>query len=386
MDSFMNPLFFIGIASGICTLLLGVWLGTRIGRNRERKSMPAMRERIQSLASQLASVTDHVNSDVRLYNGRISEFQHHFKDINKARQANTSVASSLQEENQISDLLEAILQVNEQMRQRLDETEARLEHQAVAMQSYLTEARTDSLTNLSNRRVLDQHLEQLYREMSKTRVAEHSLILIDVDHFKKFNDQYGHQAGDEVLKEVTARFRAAAPDAICIARYGGEEFAILVKADLRSACELAERTRRAICSEPIVIDSRELSISASFGVAICESPEMPKVWIRHSDAALYSAKGAGRNIVVYYDGKGYFKFGQEEEVMPVRSYHSVSHPVANQQVAVEHGGPIPIVSTEEPMAQEETICDEVRSMQFDSVKMRIRRRLDEIVREESTRR
>ena len=181
MDSFMNPLFFIGIASGICTLLLGVWLGTRIGRNRERKSMPAMRERIQSLASQLASVTDHVNSDVRLYNGRISEFQHHFKDINKARQANMSVSASLQEEGQISELLEAILQVNEQMRQRLDETEARLEHQAVAMQSYLTEARTDSLTNLSNRRVLDQHLEQLYREMSRAKVADHSLILIDVE-------------------------------------------------------------------------------------------------------------------------------------------------------------------------------------------------------------
>ncbi len=381
MDSFMNPLFFIGIASGICTLLLGVWLGARIGRNRERKSMPAMRERIQSLASQLASVTDHVNSDVRLYNGRISEFQHHFKDINKARQANMSVSSSLQEESQISDLLEAILQVNEQMRQRLDETEARLEHQAVAMQSYLTEARTDSLTNLSNRRVLDQHLEQLYREMSKSRVTEHSLILIDVDHFKRFNDQYGHQAGDEVLKEVTARFRAMAPDAICIARYGGEEFAILVKANLQMACELAERTRLAIFSEPMVIDSRELTISASFGVAICESREMPKVWIRHSDAALYSAKGAGRNIVVYYDGKGYFKFGQGEEATPFRSSESMS-----QQAAIQHVGPSHNVSTDEPMAQEETICDEVKSMQLDSVKMRIRRRLDEIVREESTRR
>jgi len=381
MDSFMNPLFFIGIASGICTLLLGVWLGTRIGRNRERKSMPAMRERIQSLASQLASVTDHVNSDVRLHNGRISEFQHHFKDINKARQANMSVSSSLQEESQISDLLEAILQVNEQMRQRLDETEARLEHQAVAMQSYLTEARTDSLTNLSNRRVLDQHLEQLYREMSKARVMEHSLILIDVDHFKRFNDQYGHQAGDEVLKEVTARFRAMAPDAICIARYGGEEFAILVKANLQTACELAERIRLAVCSEPMVIDSRELTISASFGVAICESREMPKVWIRHSDAALYSAKGAGRNVVVYYDGKGYFKFGQGEEATPFRSSESMS-----QQAAIQYVGSSHMVSTEEPMAQEETICDEVKSMQLDSVKMRIRRRLDEIVREESTRR
>lgn len=385
MDSFMNPLFFIGIASGICTLLLGVWLGVRIGRNRERKSMPAMRERIQSLASQLASVTDHVNSDVRLYNGRISEFQHHFKDISKARQTKSSVPASLEEENQISDLLQAILQVNEQMRQRLDETEARLEHQAVTMQSYFTEARTDSLTNLSNRRVLDQYLEQLYREMSRGKVAEHSLILIDVDHFKRFNDQYGHQAGDEVLKEVTARFRAMAPDAICIARYGGEEFAILLKENLKSACELAERTRRAICSQPISVDSRELSISASFGVAICESHEMPKVWIRHSDAALYSAKGSGRNVVVYYDGKGYFKFGHEEEATPGRSSEGVNQQLAIQSTG-QHVGPSHIVSTDETVAQEETICDEVKSMQLDSVKMRIRRRLDEIVREENTRR
>jgi hypothetical protein len=108
---------------------------------------------------------------------------------------------------------------------------------------------------------------------------------------------------------------------------------------------------------------------------------MPKVWIRHSDAALYSAKGAGRNIVVYYDGKGYFKFDQGEETTPSRSSVGIG-----QKAAIQHVSPSHVVSTEEPMPQEETICDEVKSMQLDSVKMRIRRRLDEIVREESTRR
>ena len=75
MDSLTNPLFFFGIASGFCTLLFGIWVGTRIGRSRERSSAQALRDRLQTMAQQLANMTSHMGSDVRTYNGRINASQ-----------------------------------------------------------------------------------------------------------------------------------------------------------------------------------------------------------------------------------------------------------------------------------------------------------------------
>lgn len=434
MDSLTNPLFFVGIASGFCTLLFGVWVGTRIGRSRERTSAQALRDRLQTMAQQLASMTNNMGSDVRSYNGRINEFQTQVNGIRNAREQRVARNELAQAEDEVALLLQAILQVNEGMKQRLDETEARLESHAQAMQSYITEARTDALTGLNNRRVLDQAIDKIYLDGTRGSQQEVSFVLLDVDHFKKFNDQHGHQAGDEVLKEVGKRMRETAYGATCVARYGGEEFAAVLPFGLEKACKIAEEIRAAINAQPIVVDGKELRISASLGVALCESSEKPKSWVRRSDTALYAAKGMGRNIVSYYYGGNCLPFGERAKSVPetpvVASQNNtpvkplqepivevsinkvsaaapiipsaadpkaVVRPAGNDRVATSEIVASPSkasaaasvsspTSTEPVRSAEEALQAEVELLKLEAAKAKVQRRLDAIVREESQRR
>lgn len=432
MDSLTNPLFFVGIASGFCTLLFGIWLGTRIGRSRERNSAQALRDRLQAMAQQLASMTTNMGSDVRSYNGRINDFQTQVNGIRTAREQRVPGAAPVQAEDEVALLLQAILQVNEGMKQRLDETEARLESHAQAMQSYITEARTDALTGLNNRRVLDQAIDKIYLDGTRGSQQEVSFVLLDVDHFKKFNDQHGHQAGDEVLKEVGKRMRETAYGATCVARYGGEEFAAVLPFGLEKACNIAEEIRAAINAQPIVVDGKELRISASFGVALCEPSEKPKSWVRRADTALYAAKGLGRNIVAYYYGGNCLPFGDRGRSVPetpvvtpqnnapfkpikeptaevaqssvsaaapiipaaVES-KAVANPAASSSVAAVPTPVVPnsssirvaaSVSIEPTRSAEEALQAEVELLKLEAAKAKVQRRLDAIVREESQRR
>ena len=434
MDSLTNPIFFVGIASGFCTLLFGVWVGTRIGRSRERTSAQALRDRLQTMAQQLASMTNNMGSDVRSYNGRINDFQTQVNGIRNAREQRVARNELAQAEDEVAVLLQAILQVNEGMKQRLDETEARLESHAQAMQCYITEARTDALTGLNNRRVLDQAIDKIYLDGTRGSQQEVSFVLLDVDHFKKFNDQHGHQAGDEVLKEVGKRMRENAYGATCVARYGGEEFAAVLPFGLERACKIAEEIRAAINAQPIVVDGKELRISASLGVALCESSEKPKSWVRRSDTALYAAKGMGRNIVSYYYGGNCLPFGERAKSVPETpvvasqnntpvkplqeslvevAINKVSAaapiiPTAAEPKAVVRPAGIDRVATSEIVASpfkasaaaslssptstepvrsaEEALQAEVELLKLEAAKAKVQRRLDAIVREESQRR
>ena len=416
MDSLTNPLFFVGIASGFCTLLFGIWVGTRIGRSRERSSAHALRDRLQAMAQQLANMTSHMGSDVRSYNGRINDFQTQVNGIRNARQQSVAGHQLAPADDEVALLLQAILQVNEGMKQRLDETEARLESHAQAMQSYITEARTDALTGLSNRRVLDQAIDKIYLDGTRGSQQEVSFILLDVDHFKKFNDQHGHQAGDEVLKEVGKRMRETAHGATCVARYGGEEFAAVLPFGLEKACKIAEEIREAINLQPIIVDGKELRISASLGVALCELSEKPKSWVRRSDTALYAAKGMGRNIVAYYYGGNCLPFGERAKSIPetplvVAKNNTPERTVQESEKQVqesvkpgqEHVKPLQereklLASTNPPGAApemsviestrstEEALQAEVELLKLEAAKAKVQRRLDAIVREESQRR
>jgi diguanylate cyclase (GGDEF)-like protein/PAS domain S-box-containing protein len=155
-------------------------------------------------------------------------------------------------------------------------------------------ATTDPLTGLKNRLVLQQKLEDEFQRTHRYR-APLSLILMDVDRFKAFNDTFGHLAGDEVLREVARLLGAAARTTDVVSRFGGEEFAILLpNTDLEGATSLAERFRVSIESAPWP----RRRVTASFGVAAV-TPEMAdaSALVSTADAALYRAKQFGRNRV-----------------------------------------------------------------------------------------
>lgn len=157
-------------------------------------------------------------------------------------------------------------------------------------------ASEDALTGLPNRRTFEARLAAATSHFERYQ-RPFSLLILDVDHFKKFNDTWGHEAGDRVLQHVAELVRASVREVDLPARLGGEEFVVLLpETPLMAAVEVAERVRRAIAGKPVVWHGRPLEVTASLGVATCpESVESPHELLAAADAALYRSKGSGRN-------------------------------------------------------------------------------------------
>jgi diguanylate cyclase (GGDEF)-like protein len=153
---------------------------------------------------------------------------------------------------------------------------------------------TDRLTGLFNRRRLDEVLEE---EMIRCRryAQEFAVIIMDIDHFKRVNDSYGHHLGDTVLQAMAQILRERTRDADALARLGGEEFVIVCRhSSIDAAVETAERVREAIAAHAFPGVG---FATASFGVAACCEGETTESLLERADAALYRAKGSGRNRV-----------------------------------------------------------------------------------------
>lgn len=165
-----------------------------------------------------------------------------------------------------------------------------------------SQAERDALTGLFSRRHFDRALDRLVREATAERPL--ALLMIDLDHFKRINDSCGHQAGDEVLRQVAATVASTTRlrDDIA-ARYGGEELAVLSPSTCyAAACEMAERIRRRVAELRVPVAGRLLSVTVSIGVAITDDAgpdpaEQARRLIEAADARLYRAKHAGRNQV-----------------------------------------------------------------------------------------
>ena len=159
-------------------------------------------------------------------------------------------------------------------------------------------ASTDQLTGLANRRYFDEQLQRVLAESDRSGLSV-SLIVADLDYFKRINDEHGHEAGDAVLKHIAAVFLEQVRAIDICARYGGEEIALLLpQTDLAGAVELAERLRRAVAGRPAVYRGRELPVTSSFGVSSYpQTARTRDALFPSADRALYDAKGNGRNCV-----------------------------------------------------------------------------------------
>lgn len=160
---------------------------------------------------------------------------------------------------------------------------------------------TDPLTGLNNRRFLDNHLKHLFNRAA-ARGRPLSVCMTDIDRFKSVNDTYGHDAGDEVLKEFAARIRASVRGADLACRFGGEEFVVVMPDTLPDvAKDIAERLRAAIEGQPFSLGAGQpaITMTASMGIASnLAGAETPEQLLKQADQALYTAKHNGRNRVV----------------------------------------------------------------------------------------
>jgi len=163
---------------------------------------------------------------------------------------------------------------------------------------------TDPLTGVSNRRYVEQRLtEEIVR--TRRRAGDLSCLYIDIDHFKQINDRYGHQSGDEVLREVANRVKTELRLSDTLGRFGGEEFVVLLpETQLSDACNVAERIRASISDTPFTLGQESQQVSASIGVAAIDLavPDQSidlfgQQMLAQADQALYRAKASGRNRV-----------------------------------------------------------------------------------------
>jgi diguanylate cyclase (GGDEF)-like protein len=175
-----------------------------------------------------------------------------------------------------------------------DQAHRRLYHQAAQ----------DTLTGLANRRTIEEQLKREV-ELASRGVRPVSLLVADIDHFKRVNDTFGHDGGDLVLKEIAGVLGRGLRGADRVGRWGGEEFVVVLPdTHLAAAHGLADRLRHEIANTSILHDGQRIQVSASFGVA--SSKEIPPGELaldlfRRADRRLYLAKEAGRNRVVSTD-------------------------------------------------------------------------------------
>ncbi|KAF0241434.1 MAG: FHA domain-containing [Planctomycetota bacterium] len=156
----------------------------------------------------------------------------------------------------------------------------------------------DALTGIPNRRFL---MEALRREIVRSHRHRRplSVAMIDIDHFKKVNDRYGHFTGDAVLRDICGRFRASIRADEVFARYGGEEFVlVLPEATLEQAREMAERLRALASAKPVSVNAAQIPVTVSLGLAFTQGEEVTaEELIARADKKLYDAKTTGRNKV-----------------------------------------------------------------------------------------
>ena len=169
-----------------------------------------------------------------------------------------------------------------------------------SVQMSIEMAITDALTGLYNRRYMESHAGTLIDEAT-SRDKPLTVLVLDIDHFKAINDGYGHDAGDDVLREFAVRIRKSIRGIDLACRYGGEEFVVLMPdTDLPIARVVAERLRLRIASQPFAIEqgARHVDVTTSIGIAALVRSDTAAAVIKRADQALYRAKREGRNRVV----------------------------------------------------------------------------------------
>ncbi len=249
------------------------------------------------LMNGLEKLVREIDGDLEEYGHQLSE---HTNAIEKSRsQLDNGEDPHLE---QVKMTLDDIIRANIQMKAQLDSTRARLQEREEQVKHLKLKSRHDPLTGVLNRSAMEEDLPLEFAR-SKRYGRPFSIIMTDIDFFKKVNDRYGHVIGDDVLRSFSRLIKRGIREVDSLYRYGGEEFLILLpETTLESASIVAERLRKGI--EAHLLKSKddsaiEIRITASFGVTSWRESDSSYVdVVERADKALYCAKQSGRNQVV----------------------------------------------------------------------------------------
>ena len=286
------------------TLRAGDQRSSTLPRNRDRVAIWATRAQPNQhvrenhrAATRLLKLTQQMADDVQLHSGEIGQVHSQLTRVDNEKPVQETA------EDHMASLIHHLSLANERLQARLTDAESNLQHQAAEFAAQLTEARTDALTGLANRRSFDEELTKRFSEWS--RYGQNvSLILLDADRFKDINDQHGHLTGDAVLTQL-ADILATARETDIVTRYGGEEFAIVLPhTGPDEAVVAAERLRTDVAANVFTHEGATLSITISYGIANFEpDDDDAESVVARADTALYASKAACRNNGHRHDGR-----------------------------------------------------------------------------------
>ncbi|MDA7950232.1 MAG: GGDEF domain-containing protein [Pirellulaceae bacterium] len=242
--------------------------------------------RAQSIIKELEGIANSVRIGLANHHHTILDFKERLGKLGQDA-SQTSVRELIEETER---MVSPTMKLASQMASAYDE----IRQQTTMLMSF-TEVRLDPLTGVGNRRALEDCLDNLQRQYNRYG-SGYSLVMLDIDHFKKLNDEHGHLYGDQILKEFSKILQETARETDVVARFGGEEFIILLPfTDLSGAAIMAERVRVRVAAM--------LPVTVSIGIAEIEKGEDSKRLQGRADAALYSAKSEGRNQVFSHNGR-----------------------------------------------------------------------------------
>jgi len=261
------------------------------GQDSERSHLRSIGDRVQTHLAEIGGLVDQIAQGTRAYGDSLSGAVATFKDARGSEELDDALASLRSD-------TDCILERAGHWERRAHSHAAEVAKLKHDLDEARVEAETDALTRIGNRRRFDRRLRELATAACEAG-APLSLLMLDIDHFKGFNDTYGHPLGDRVLKLVAKRIVEATTEDKEAFRYGGEEFALLAPGTaIGYAVEVGERVRKAVGALRIARkrDSEPLRrITTSVGVAQYEPGEPLFRLVERADGALYAAKNSGRN-------------------------------------------------------------------------------------------
>ena len=249
---------------------------------------------IEAAVDRILDHVDQVNRSAHGYSEAISGFSDQLQQERSAEDVRRIVSGIVDETRRMEER-------TKELEERLQESSEEVAELKANLEEVQNEALTDMLTGIANRRRFDQELQDRTADAVEEETPL-SLLLLDIDHFKQFNDNFGHLMGDQVLKLIAQSLTQSVKGRDLPARFGGEEFAIVLpETQLEAACIVANQIRMLIGRRNVVKKSSGeilCKVSVSIGVGEYRPGEALDDLIRRTDAALYAAKEAGRNRVI----------------------------------------------------------------------------------------
>lgn len=264
-----------------------------LGNNQHQEILQKAGNIIFSTLEDVTDVMQGVKTASTEYSGSMKEVESKLSKTSTIEEFQAAVNDAVSH-------TKKVLEENKKLESQIEDSSSSMDALRAEMESVRREALTDGLTGLNNRKSFDERFQMMIDESVKEGKAL-SLLMMDIDYFKSFNDTFGHQVGDQVLRLVARTLTDGVKGRDFVARYGGEEFTVILPETNNAASEaVANNLRQAVANKEVVnrTTGEKLGrITISVGVAQYNKGEKPAEFLERADKALYKAKENGRNRV-----------------------------------------------------------------------------------------